>query len=70
MILFKGVLGIKQYIKDKPVKWGVKASLLCDSATMYCYRFDVYLAKNSDFEGENLGLTSAVVMNLSKGLEG
>ena len=69
MIPFKGRLGIKQYIKSKPTKWGIKAFLLCDSATAYCYRFEIYIAKNSVFEGENLGLTTAVVLNLTKGIE-
>jgi hypothetical protein len=69
MIPFKGRLGIKQYIKDKPNKWGIKAFLLCDSQTAYCFRFEIYIARSSDFEGENLGLTSAVVLNLTKGME-
>jgi hypothetical protein len=69
MIPFKGRLGIKQYIKDKPNKWGIKAFLLCDSQTAYCFRFEIDIARSSDFEGENLGLTSAVVLNLTKGME-
>ena len=69
MIPFKGRLGMKQYVKSKPTKWGIKAFLLCDSATAYCYRFEIYIAKNSVFEGENLGLTTALVLNLTKGTE-
>jgi hypothetical protein len=69
MVPFKGRLGIKQYIKDKPNKWGIKAFLLCDSQTAYCFRFEIYIARSSDFEGENLELTSAVVLNLTKGME-
>ncbi|VDI70876.1 Hypothetical predicted protein [Mytilus galloprovincialis] len=69
MVPFKGRLGIKQYIKDKPNKWGIKAFLLCDSMSAYCFRFEIYIARNSEFEGENLGLTAAVVLNLTKGME-
>ena len=42
MVSFKGRLGIKQYIKDKPNKWGIKVFLCCDSLTVYCFRFDIY----------------------------
>ena len=69
MIPFKGRLGMKQYIKSKPTKCGIKAFLLCDSAMAYCYRFEIYIAKNSVFEGETLRLTTAVVLNLTKGIE-
>ncbi|CAC5361155.1 unnamed protein product [Mytilus coruscus] len=69
MIPFKGRLGIKLYIKDKPNKWGIKAFLLCDSLTAYSFRFEIYIARNIEFEGENLGLTAAVVLNLTKGME-
>lgn len=31
MIPFKGRLGFKQYMKNKPTKWGVKAFVLSDA---------------------------------------
>lgn len=69
IVPFKGRLGIKQYIKDKPNEWDIKAFLLCDSMSAYCFRFEIYIARNSEFEGENLGQTAAVVLNLTKGME-
>lgn len=69
MILFKGRLGSKQYIKDKPTKWGVTVFMLCDSSTSYCYRFEVYISRNSEFEGDNVGLCSAVVLNLTNKMD-
>ncbi|CAC5410792.1 unnamed protein product [Mytilus coruscus] len=63
MVPFKGRLGIKQYIKDKPNKWGIKTFLLWDFLTTYCFRFEIYIARNSEFEGENLGLTAAVKLS-------
>lgn len=36
MVPFKGQLSIKQYMKGKPIKWGVKVFLLCgESGTIY-----------------------------------
>ena len=31
MIPFQGRLSFKQYMKDKPTKWGIKAFVLCDA---------------------------------------
>ena len=43
----KNRLGIKQYIKNKPVKWGLKSFLLCDSTNGYVTNFEVYSGKES-----------------------
>ena len=45
MIPAKNHLGIKQYIKNKPVKWGLKKFLLCDSTNGYVTNFEVYSGK-------------------------
>ena len=45
MIPAKNRLGIKQYIKNKPVKWGLKSFLLCDSENGYVFHFEVYTGK-------------------------
>lgn len=37
MIPFRGRISIRQYMKDKPVKWGVKAFILADSHNGYAY---------------------------------
>ena len=37
MIPTKNALSIKQYLKDKPIKWGVKTFLLCDSRNGYIH---------------------------------
>lgn len=71
MIPFRGRWGKKQYAKDKPVKWGVKAWLLCDSVTGYNFNFDIYCGKDSDFDHlENIGLASGVVLKLCQELYG
>ena len=55
MVPFKGRLSLKQYMKDKPVKFGIKIWVLADAVTSYCYNFDVYVGKNAEVVNENLG---------------
>ena len=42
MIPFKGRLSIKQYMKDKPTKWGIKVFVLADARNGYTVRLQVY----------------------------
>ena len=67
MIPFKGKLTIKVRMPDKPVKFGVKLFMLCDSKTGYCKNFTMYAGKN-DREVGNVGKTGAVVMELVEDL--
>ena len=41
MIPFKGRLGFKQYMKDKPTKWGIKVFVLSEATNGYVYRVPV-----------------------------
>ena len=45
IIKFDGRLDFKQYIKNKPVKWGIKGYLLYDSINGYCYKASIYSGK-------------------------
>ena len=66
MVKNKGRYGFRQYIRDKPTKWGMKLWVLADSKTGYTYTFDVYLGKTN--ESSKFGLAYDVVMNLVKSL--
>jgi len=44
----KNRLGFKQYLKDKPVKWGIKTYMLCESKTGYVYNLEVYTGKSTN----------------------
>ena len=68
MIPFKGRLGFKQYIKNKPTKWGIKAFVLSDATNGYIYRMQIYTGKNADSDS-SVGLCSRVVLDLMSGLE-
>ena len=45
MMKFKGRLGFIQYNPKKPIKWGLKAFVLADSATGYVWNWMLYTGK-------------------------
>ncbi|KAH8021399.1 hypothetical protein HPB51_015579 [Rhipicephalus microplus] len=45
MVKSKGRLGIRQYLRDKVVKWGYKLWVLADSNSGYTVQFSVYTGK-------------------------
>ncbi|CAG2211274.1 unnamed protein product [Mytilus edulis] len=47
MIPFKGRVQFKQYMPQKPHKWGVKAWVLADSQNSYIQYVDIYPGKNA-----------------------
>ena len=66
MCKFKGKIIMRQYIKNKPIKWGFKFWFCCGSKSEYLYQFDMYLGKKSKTE---FGLGESVVIlceNLKK----
>lgn len=68
VIPFKGRLGYKQYIKNKPTKWGIKAFVLSDATNGYVYRSQIYTGKNAETNA-SAGLCTRVVLDLMSGLE-
>lgn len=68
MIKFKGHNIMKQYVKNKPVKWGFKLWCRADSQTGYLYEFDLYTGRKNS--GPEIGLGESVVMQLTKCIQG
>ena len=68
MIPTKNSLSFKQYIKDKPIGWGIKTFILCESKTGYILNASVYTGKSvSDTSFvEELGVTRLLVVRLSQ----
>ena len=62
MVRNKGQYSFRQYICDKPTKWGMKLWVLVDSSTGYTCDLNVYLGKNTASSG--FGLAYDVVMIL------
>ena len=54
MVPHKGRLSFKQYIKNKPVRWGIKLWVLCEAKTGYVFNFQVYLGKEQGAVEYNL----------------
>ena len=52
---------IRQYIKDKPTKWGIKLWVLADSSKSYTVDFNVYIGKAAGQEVSANGLAYVVV---------
>ena len=63
MVKCKGRFGFKQYIKNKPVRWGFKIFALCCSKTGYLWNFKVYTGRDQANQPQ-LGLTKTVVTDL------
>lgn len=64
MVPHKGKLAFKQYIKNKPTKWGIKLWVLSEATTGYVYRFQVYLGKEHGQQPEK-HLARRVVRDLT-----
>ena len=66
MVKSKHRSGIRQYMKNKPTKYGLKLWVLADSSNAYTQDFNVYIGKSAHGETSNEGLGYDVVMELVK----
>ena len=64
MVKSKHRSGIRQFMKDKPTKWGIKIWVLADSDNGYTIDFNVYVGKSAAEETSEHGLGYDVVMKL------
>ena len=64
MIPTKNRLAIKQYIRDKPVRWGIKSFLLCEAKTGYILDAEIYTGRVRDRHWPLLGSAGSVVRRL------
>ena len=64
MIPTKNRLAIKQYIRDKPVRWGIKSFLLCEAKTGYILNAEIYTGRVKDRHWPLLGSAGSVVRRL------
>ena len=70
MIPWRGNLHFKVYNPDKPNKYGIKAYMICEAETGYCYKFDLYVGKTHEWEESGNGVTYDLVMSMMRNLFG
>ncbi|XP_067623316.1 piggyBac transposable element-derived protein 4-like [Eurosta solidaginis] len=68
MIKFKGHNIMRQYVKNKPIKWGFKLWCRADSSTGYLFQFDLYTGRKNS--GPKTRLGESVVLQLCENLQG
>lgn len=65
MIPWRGNLNFRVYSPDKPVKYGLKVYMLCDSSNGYCSRLELYTGREGPRQQPSeYGVTYDLVMRL------
>lgn len=65
MVRSKARFTFKQYIRNKPTKWGFKLWCLCNASNGYTVQFSVYRGKTGEVSSKK-GLSYDVVLHLMK----
>ncbi|XP_038576656.1 piggyBac transposable element-derived protein 4-like [Micropterus salmoides] len=69
LVPFRGRCAFKQYMPNKPGKYGIKIWTACDARTSYAFNMQVYTGKPADGQPEkNQG--KRVVLEMAEGLRG
>uniref|UniRef100_A0A8C9ZPR0 PiggyBac transposable element-derived protein domain-containing protein n=1 Tax=Sander lucioperca TaxID=283035 RepID=A0A8C9ZPR0_SANLU len=70
MVPFKGKSSLKQYIPNKPYKWGYKIFVLCDT-TGLVHSFDIFTGKIEPVPGlPDIGASGNIVLKLAQVIHG
>jgi hypothetical protein len=69
MIPWRGNLHFRVYSPDKPMKYGMRVYLLCDSSNAYCCKLEMYTGKSTT-PPSAFGLTYDLVLRLMQGYLG
>lgn len=67
---FKGRCVFKQYIKGKPVRWGIKIFCVCCSVSSYLFNAYFYIGKQEDDNTKEASVTQKTVLKLMEPLAG
>jgi hypothetical protein len=66
---FTGRIYFRQYMPNKPTRWGIKLWSICESRTGYLLDWDVYTGKDNNPVAPGCGLAHNVVLKLVKDYE-
>ncbi|XP_026175349.1 piggyBac transposable element-derived protein 4-like [Mastacembelus armatus] len=78
MVPFKGRCSFRQYMPNKPAKYGLKLWVACDAKSSYAWRMQAYTGKEAVTASKSteraaakteVNLASRVVLDLTRGLE-
>ncbi|XP_063962609.1 piggyBac transposable element-derived protein 4-like [Lytechinus pictus] len=64
LVPFKGRLAYKQYIPNKPKKWGIKMWVLCDAETGFCLKWLPYTGAEIVPRGASDSISERIVKRL------
>jgi hypothetical protein len=69
---FKGRCSFKQYIRNKPIRWGLKIYGACCAATAYLWNAILYVGKQQEDDNNknSNGVTTSIVLDLLGPLSG
>lgn len=68
LLLWKGRLSFKQFIRIKRARFGIKSYILSESSTGYVYKLIVYLGKGTILSENRFGHATNVVLSLLEGM--
>ena len=66
MVPFKGRLSFKQFMREKPVRFGIQLWVCTDAETSYCWNMEVYTGKHVEQVNKVMGLSARVVIGFTK----
>lgn len=69
MIPFKGHSSLKQYIRNKPHKWGIKTFARAGVSGII-FDFEIYVGKGTIKNPTDLGISGDIVLRLIENLPG
>lgn len=69
IVRFKGRIAFRQYLPNKPIRWGIKQYALCESRSGYALKFITYCGKGTLHTREGFTLTESLCLDLLDGFQ-
>ena len=69
MIVFQGRLSFRQYLPNKPTKYGIKVWCRADPTDCYLHQFHIYMGPVGLAGRREIGLATCVVMDIASSIK-